>query len=160
MEIIDENILGIYNRKELQEIEYYLFNTKYHLINESFTFNAEGLFTLDYLEKIHIFLFSDVYGIDNCKLNIKEDTQKEVMKLLEEIKEMLDFNDNEKLADTIYKLWEYQIFLDGNTRTILCYLKILSKYYDFNITYDFTKDVTEDYFISNVINSIKIKKYF
>ena len=160
MEIIDENILGIYNRKELQEIEYYLFNTKYHLINESFTFNAEGLFTLDYLEKIHIFLFSDVYGIDNCKLNITEDTQKEVMKLLEEIKEMLDFNDNEKLADTLYKLWEYQIFLDGNTRTILCYLKILSKYYDFNITYDFTKDVTEDYFISNVINSIKIKKYF
>ena len=155
---IKNNKLGIYNESQLKDIEYYLFNTKYHLIDESFTFNAEGLFDIDYLEKLHIFLFSDIYDENLCK--IKDNTKEEANIILKEIEEMLLFNDTENLGDEIYKLWEYQIFLDGNTRTILCYLKILSKFYNFNITYDFNKDVTEDYFINKVIDSIVPKKYY
>lgn len=159
MESIRNNKLGITNENELKNIEYYLFNIKYHLINENYTFNTNSLFDIDYLEKLHIFLFSDIYDLKYCKIRNDKQIKEEVNIILKEIKEMLSFNDTNQLPNEIYKLWEYQIFLDGNTRTILCFLKVLSKYYDFNITYDFNKDVTEDYFIDKVINSIKIKKH-
>ncbi len=68
---------------------------------------------------------------------------------------MLYNNEPYNLKKEIYKIWQNQIFYDGNTRTILCYLKILSKVFDFKIEYDFTKDVDKDYFINEVIDSIE-----
>ena len=158
MKPFNDNKLGIYYYRQLEEIEYYLFNTKYHLIDESFTFNCETLFDVEYLKRLHIFLFGDIYGEENCK--IKESLIEEANKILKEIKEMLEFNDTEHLRKQIYQLWEYQLFIDGNTRTILCYLKVLSKSYDFKMNYDFSKDVTEDFFINKVIDSIEPQKIF
>ena len=159
MKPIKKNKLGIYNQKELEYIEYNIFNVKYHLIDESFTFNSSDLFNTEYLEKLHIFLFNDIYNNEYCKIRNNEQLIELENKLLKEIKEMLLYNDIEYLSDKIFKLWEYQLFYDGNTRTILCYLKVLSKYYNFNITYDFNKDINEDYFIDKVIDIIKVKKY-
>ena len=158
MESFNDNKLGIYYPGQLKEIEYYLFNTKYHIIDESFTFNCDDLFDVEYLKRLHIFLFGDVYGEENC--TIKESLIEDANKILKEIKEMLEFNDTEYLGQQICQLWECQIFVDGNTRTILCYLKVLSKIYDFKMDYDFSKDVTEDYFIDKVIDSIEAKKIF
>ena len=158
MAAINNNKLGIHYYDDLRKIEYHLFNTKYHIIDESFTFNCESLFDVEYLERLHVFLFGDIYGEENCK--VKKELIEEANKLLKEIGEMLEFNDTENLRDEVYKLWEYQIFMDGNTRTILCYLKVLSKYYNFRIDYDFNEDVKEDYFINKVIDSIESKKYY
>lgn len=158
MKPFNNNRLGLYYYSDLKKIEYYLFNTKYHIIDESFTFNCETLFDVEYLKRLHIFLFGEIYGEENC--TVKESLIEEANKILFEIKEMLDFNDTENLGKQIYKLWEYQIFVDGNTRTILCYLKVLSKIYNFKMDYDFSKDVTEDYFIDKVIDSIESKKIF
>lgn len=160
-----ENNLGFSNVQKIKEIEYYLFNTKYHLIDETFTFNETNLFDINYLEKIHIFLFSDVYPKKFCKIRetIPEKTKKEINNELKKLKEMLLFEDTLGIKDIIYKIWEYQIFHDGNTRTILCYLKILSNIFKLNVNYDFTKDIDKDYFITEVIDSIeetqKIKLY-
>lgn len=159
MNSLKNNKLGIYNDKELSNIEYILFNNKYHLINEAYTFNCKSIFSTDYLEKLHIFLFNDIYDLEYCKIRNSDSLITEANKLLQEIKEMLIFNDTNNLPNKIFELWEYQLFLDGNTKTILCFLKILSKNYDLNITYNFNNDVKEDYFINKVIDSIKIKKY-
>ena len=152
-----ENNLGFSNIEKIKEIEYYLFNTKYHLIDETFTFNETDLFNTKYLEKIHLFLFSDVYPIELCKIreNIKEATINEINKELKNLKEMLIYEDTTGIKDMIYKIWEYQIFHDGNTRTILCYLKILSNIFNLKVNYDFTKDIDKDYFIPEVIDSIE-----
>lgn len=152
-----ENNLGFSNIEKIKEIEYYLFNTKYHLIDETFTFNETDLFNTKYLEKIHLFLFSDVYPLELCKIreNIKEATINEINKELKNLKEMLIYEDTTGIKDMIYKIWEYQIFHDGNTRTILCYLKILSNIFNLKVNYDFTKDIDKDYFIPEVIDSIE-----
>lgn len=155
-----ENNLGFNNSEKIKEIEYYLFNTKYHLIDETFTFNETDLFNTKYLEKIHLFLFSDVYPIELCKIreNVSENTINEINYELKKLKEMLIYEDTTGIKDMIYKIWEYQIFHDGNTRTILCYLKILSNIFNLKVNYDFNKDIDKDYFIPEVIDSIEETK--
>lgn len=155
-----DNNLGFENQTELKKIEYYLFNTKYHLIDETFTFNETDIFTTTYLEKIHIFLFSDVYKKNLCKIRekINENTIKEINNELKNLRQMLIYEDTAEIKNIIYKIWEYQIFYDGNTRTILCYLKILSKIFNLKVNYDFTKDIEKDYFINEVIDSIEEPK--
>ena len=152
-----ENNLGLTNIKQIKEIEYYLFNIKYHIIDETFTFNETDLFNTSYLEKIHLFLFSDIYSVDDCKIrkNVSEKIINEINNELKKLKEMLIYEDTIGVKDMIYKIWEYQIFHDGNTRTILCYLKILSNIFNLKVNYDFTKDVDKDYFITEVIDSIE-----
>ena len=154
------NNIGITNEIEIRKIEYYLFNTKYHIIDESYTFNESNIFSIDYLEKIHIFLFNDLYDIEDCKIRKekKEELVEKVNIILEKIRDMLYFNETDGLKEEIYNIWKEQIFYDGNTRTILCYLKIISKIFSFNMDYDFTKDIENDYFINDVINSIGNKK--
>lgn len=51
-----ENKLGIIDIEELKKIEYKVTNFKHKLINEFYSFNEETIFSLDYLEKLHIFL--------------------------------------------------------------------------------------------------------
>ena len=146
------NKIGIFDNQKLKEIEYYLFNIKYHIIDENYTFNETDMFNVNYLEKIHIFLFSDVYDIEDCKIRkeYKNELIESTNQSLLNIKYMLYNNEPSNLKNEIYNIWENQIFHDGNTRTLLCYLKILSKVFDFKITYDFTKDVDKDYFINEV----------
>lgn len=156
MSDIINNNLGIRNLSQLKEIEYYLFNTKYHLIDDSFTFGETSLFTTDYLEKMHFFLFNDIYGKEMCEISNKQGI-KEANEILANIEEMISYRDMELVGDEIYKLWSLQLFRDGNTRTILCFLKVASIYYNFKMTYDFTKDIDKDYFINEVIASMEPK---
>jgi fido (protein-threonine AMPylation protein) len=158
-----QNRLGIQNEKKIKEIEYYLFNLKYHIIDENYVFNEEDIFNVNYLEKIHIFLFNDIYEYEDCKIRpeINKETIEEINKNLKEIKNIIYFYDSKVLRKKIYYLWKNQLFYDGNTRTILCYLKILSKAFNFEINYDFTKDINKDYFINELLDKIyeeKVKK--
>lgn len=154
------NKLGIKNYNEIKKIEYYLFNIKYHIINANYTFKETEIFNINYLEKIHIFLFSDLYEIEKCKIRkvISENDISLINKKLLEIKESLLNEDYQKIQINIYDIWERQIFYDGNTRTLLCFLKILSQKFDLNIEYDFTKDINKDSFIRELVDSIGIKQ--
>ena len=44
-----KNKLGINDQNKLKEIEYYLFNIKYHIIDDNYSFNEETLFDIKYL---------------------------------------------------------------------------------------------------------------
>lgn len=151
-----KNKLGINDQNKLKEIEYYLFNIKYHIIDDNYSFNEETLFDIKYLEKIHVFLFNDLYDLEFCKIrsDIKEDTIDEINEKLNEIRKNIYNSNIGALGDLIYYIWKNQIFYDGNTRTLLCYLKILSKCFNFEIEYDFNKDVKEDYFINKILEKI------
>ena len=59
------NKIGITDEEILRNIEYKLTNFKHKLIDESYLFNEETIFSLKYLEKLHIFLFSDIYEEDD-----------------------------------------------------------------------------------------------
>ena len=152
------NKLGIKDIYLIKKIEYYLFNIKYHIINANYTFNETDIFDSNYLEKIHIFLFSDIYDMDKCK--IRKSVPKEdidfVNEKLKELENLLQEENYKKIRTNIYDIWERQLFYDGNTRTILCFLKILSEKYNLNISYDFTKDIDKDSFISELVDSIGI----
>lgn len=152
------NKLGIKDINLIKKIEYYLFNIKYHIINANYTFKETELFDSNYLEKIHIFLFSDIYEIDKCQIrkSVLESDIDFVNKKLKEIEKLLKEENYKKIRTNIYDIWERQLFYDGNTRTILCFLKILSEKYNLNIGYDFTKDIYKDSFISELVDSIGI----
>lgn len=152
-----KNNLGLINSNKIKEIEYYLFNTKYHIIDENYTFNENNYFSTNYLEKLHIFLFHDIYEIEICK--IRETINKNLInEKLQLLKQKLIYEDFEGIKEIIYYIWEKQIFYDGNTRTILCFLKILSNVFNLKVNYDFTKDINKDYFINEVIESIEENK--
>lgn len=155
-----KNNLGLTNSNKIKEIEYYLFNTKYHIIDENYTFNEDNFFSTNYLEKIHIFLFHDIYEIEDCKIRekISENQIIEINEKLQLLKQKLIYEDFKGIKEIIYYIWEKQIFYDGNTRTILCFLKILSNVFNLKVNYDFTKDIDKDYFIMEVIESIEESK--
>lgn len=154
------NKLGIKDYQKIKKIEYYLFNIKYHIINADYTFKETEIFNVNYLEKIHIFLFSDIYDIEKCKIrkSVSESNILFVNEKLLELKELLYQQDYQKIQTNVYDIWERQLFYDGNTRAILCFLKILSEKYSLNIGYDFTKDIDKDSFIRELVDSIGIKE--
>lgn len=101
-----ENRVGIDSPKKLKDLEYYLFNIKYHLIDEYFLFNENDYFTLEYFEKLHEFLFISIYDEQYCKIreDITEENRKNLRKLFLEIRELLYNFDSEIFKEKIYKL--------------------------------------------------------
>lgn len=122
-----KNKLGVSYTKLIQ-IETEIVNLKLNLLDEYFTFN-ENIFSLKYLRKLHKFLFSDLYeniDVETRELNdIEKDYIRDILISLENIciKEPIEID---KILQMILKLWDFQIFKDGNTRTMLAYLKVIN----------------------------------
>lgn len=155
-----DNKLGIIDEKNLKIIEYKITNFKHKLINEFYSFNEETIFSLNYLEKLHIFLFSDLYDENDCKIkeNINEKTREKLNEKLNQMHFLTFEMDKEKLASLIYDIWKEQIFLDGNTRTLRAFLKVYCLGYNIKIDHDFDEDINEDYFIDRLTKEIIGKK--
>ena len=77
---------------------------------------------------------------------------------VDKLKEAVENEDYETIRKNIYDIWERQIFCDGNTRTILCFLKIMKEKYNINVNYDFKKDINKDNFIRELVDSIYKEK--
>lgn len=156
-----KNKLGITDPLEIKRIEYDISNFKHKLLNESFLFNEDSVFTIAYLEKIHTFLFQDLFDENFCRVkdNLSDETLAYMQNTLYKIKEDVLGNDFQSLANDIYILWEYQMFIDGNTRTIRAFLKIVCLGYGLNIKHNFDEDINEDYFIGRLVDEIsEVKK--
>lgn len=154
-----ENKLGISNQEELKKIELALTNEKYKLINEFYTFNEETIFSVDFLEKLHIFLFNDIYDLEYCKIkeSLSSEKRKEINEILKKLNLLyLKFN-IDVFCKLIYDLWRIQMFYDGNTRTILSFLKIYNFGYRLNLNYDFEELITEDFFINKILKKLTLK---
>ena len=151
-----KNKLGITDPLEIKRIEYDISNFKHKLLNESFLFNEDSVFTIAYLEKIHTFLFQDLFDENFCRVkdNLSDETLAYIQNTLYKIKEDVLGNDFQSLANDIYILWEYQ-----NTRTIRAFLKIVCLGYGLNIKHNFDEDINEDYFIGRLVDEIsEVKK--
>ena len=132
-----KNKLGVSYTKLIQ-IETEIVNLKLNLLDEYFTFN-ENIFSLKYLRKLHKFLFSDLYeniDVETRELNdIEKDYIRDILISLENIciKEPIEID---KVLQMILKLWDFQIFKDGNTRTMLAYLKVINRAFLLNLDID------------------------
>ena len=155
-----KNKLGITNNEEIRRIEYTLTNFKHKLINETFLFNEDTIFSISYLEKLHFYLFQDIYGEEICKRRnaLSDECLINIQKTLNEIKKDLLSSDLSKLSNDIFALWSYQMFLDGNTRTIRAFLKIACLGYGLQLKHDFDEDIYEDYFIGRLVEEISLRK--
>ena len=84
-----KNKLGITDPLEIKRIEYDISNFKHKLLNESFLFNEDSVFTIAYLEKIHTFLFQDLFDENFCRVkdNLSDETLAYIQNTLYKIKE-------------------------------------------------------------------------
>ena len=139
-----ENKLGIRNYSKLQMIEKELVSTKIKLLDEQVTFNMETL-NLEFLIKLHYFLFGDIYFQKDLEIRTITDLEyKKLNKLFELLVQMglegIDIK-YKSLEIILKKIWELQLFGDGNTRTVLAFLKLYIKYYNLPLEFDFDVDI-------------------
>lgn len=137
-----KNKLGLSDNKLLY-VERKLVNAKLNLLDEEFIFD-NNIFSLEFLKKIHIFLFGDIYYEEYLGLrNLSKEEIKYIDTLLDSINKICinNYKCIEILLETLVKLWELQIFKDGNTRTLLGYLSILNQAFILNLNIDLNKDI-------------------
>lgn len=137
------NKLGILSKGRFEQIENTLIETKISLLDYEFTL-GESEYNFDFLIKLHDYLFGDIYILQNHGLRnfIDDEVKNRINALLNRltIKGVYGVFDEESL-DIFYKLWQIQIFTDGNARTLIGFLKIyasafqLEKYIDFKEFY-------------------------
>ena len=63
--------------------------------------------------------------------------------------------------ESLVKLWELQIFKDGNTRTLLGYLSILNKAFILNLNIDLNKEIKSrpsELYNNNFVNQKRLTK--
>lgn len=129
-----KNKLGISAYTE-EEITNKIYNFKFNILDESFTFNCQNL-DIKYLQNLHDFLFGDVMpkaGIIRSAYN--EEDIKEINLVLSNLKEMLIYRNYYPLEEIKYLIKDIinmQLFDDGNNRVVSAYLKQLCNCYILN----------------------------
>ena len=114
-----KNKVGL-NYDDLIDIEGELFKLKSKLLDYRFTFNQE-YFGIEYLLKLHEFLFGDLYDYagkisDRYDESDKEEFDADIRTIVSLISSKNP--DIAHIADLINDLVDKQIFDDGNSRTI------------------------------------------
>lgn len=156
------NKLGLSNEKLLL-VEKRIVNTKLNLLDEEFLF-SENIFSLEYIKQIHNFLFSDLYyERDLTFRELSNEEIKYIEVLLNSIKQICinKYKCVEILLETLVRLWELQIFKDGNTRTLLGYLSILNKAFILNLDIDLNKEIksrASELYVKNLVNQKQLTK--
>ena len=136
------NKLGL-TEYSLRVIEKEIVKLKMKLLNESFSFN-KSLFDLEYLKELHNFLFSDIYFEDQTKTRkLSKIELHYINNLLEQIKIICITNsfDIEKILEILCELWYFQPFYNGNTRTLIAYLKVLNDSFLLELNIDLDKEI-------------------
>lgn len=153
-----KNKLGI-NEFRLNEIERKIVNLKLNMLDETFTFNKKEL-NLDYLISLNKFLFNDFYcGDESVIRNLSANEVEIINKYLKNII-IVCVNDPENIEiilSLIEEIWHLQPFIVGNTRTLIAYLKILSKCFLLEIEVNVNKEITSKPDMFNLNNFVNRK---
>ena len=153
-----KNKLGI-NEFRLNEIERKIVNLKLNMLDETFTFNRKEL-NLDYLISLNKFLFNDFYcGDESVIRNLSANEVEIINKYLKNII-IVCVNDPENIEiilSLIEEIWHLQPFIVGNTRTLIAYLKILSKCFLLEIEVNVNKEITSKPDMFNLNNFVNRK---
>ncbi|MBQ2946627.1 MAG: hypothetical protein IJE04_02080 [Bacilli bacterium] len=156
------NKLGL-NEERMLSVEKIIVNTKLNLLDEEFLFNND-IFSLEYIRQMHIFLFGDLYyERDLTFRELSNEEIKYIEVLLNSIKQICinKYDCVEILLETLVRLWELQIFKDGNTRTLLGYLSILNKAFILNLDIDLNKEIksrASELYVKNLVNQKQLTK--
>lgn len=139
------NKLGL-NLDKLLDVEKKIVNTKLNALDETFTFNEEKL-NLDYLLKLNTFLFEDLYYEEDLGFRtISEEEKNEINAILRKIVSIC-INDPENIKgiiDLIIDIWDLQPFLNGNTRTLVAFLKVLDCGFSLDRNVDVNIDISNN----------------
>jgi fido (protein-threonine AMPylation protein) len=127
------NKLGIDNKQYIENIEIKLVEHKMNIISSNFTFNEEEL-KLEYIKKLHSFLFGDIYyNAGNFSNRINTKIIMMANKIIDDIYDMLEYINydevKEMIENKIKELIGLQLFDDGNNRVIMCYYNLLIEPY-------------------------------
>ena len=123
------NLLGIEDEDYLDELEDKIVKHKLSLLDYRMTFNCECL-DIEFLIKLHRFLFGDLYPSSSLLLRYDENYIEEINELLYDLVSAIDYQiDFSDIKDIITKLYDMQLFRDGNHRTIDAFVKMVCKYY-------------------------------
>ena len=137
------------------DIEKNLVNFKMKLLDDKFTFNSD-IFSFKYIIKLHEFLFDDLFDEQISgvrKLNkIEIDYFNQILFELKKVISIYPLDINYTLL-LVEKIWHFQPFIVGNTRTMFAYLKILNNRFQLNI------NINENMEIKSCSDMFKLKTY-
>lgn len=120
-----ENKLGLSYYRML-DVERKLVNFKLNLLDETYTFNV-NMFSLEYLVKLHQFLFSDIHPSEYVRLRKLNKIELDyIHSLIKGIERVVHLNDKNEVIELVKEIWNRQIFIVGNTRTMIAYLKVIN----------------------------------
>lgn len=121
---------------KLDTYEYNSVKFKLSQLDEEFTFNEPTL-NYNFLVKLNKFLFEDIYGFKTLEnKNIKNNDIEEINSIFDNIiYSCIDKNYSELLKNII-NLWEKQVLIIGNTRTLIGLLIIINLGYKLDLTID------------------------
>lgn len=157
-----KNKLGVSEFK-LKEVEFKIVNFKFNLLDEYFTFNS-NIFELDFLSKLHNFLFSDLYFDYQLQIRtLSKEHRDYINSMFKKIENICKSSNSSKeiLLDLIYNIWDLQPFFDGNTRTLLAYLKILNDAFLLGFNIDLNSEIISgknNFNINNFVNQKRLTK--
>lgn len=139
MTIMIQNKLGITDIEYLNKIEFEIIKNKIDLLDYRYTFN-ESEYSVEFLIKLHKYLFDDIYFLENNDLQdyVDEEYYQKANKL---IKDLIDKGINKQFdrqtSDVFYELYAMQLFKDGNARTLIAFFKIYLQAFNINFKFDF-----------------------
>lgn len=120
----------------LNQQETKIIKDKFAMLNKSLLFGEQTL-ELSYLQKLHLFLFEDIYY--PSELSIRSEYSKKDLLNINGMLQNIIFLAEEKnldicyLKEVMYNLWSFQLFGDGNNRTLWAYLKVFIDYYELSM---------------------------
>lgn len=127
------NKLGISNRFDIENIERKIVEYKMSILDNRFTFNEKGI-GLEYLRKLHHFLFGDIYfNAGTFSERIDEEVIKRAEKIIFDIYGLLEYINYEEIKleinNKLDELINLQLFDDGNHRVVNSYFKLIIEPY-------------------------------
>jgi len=157
-----ENKIGLTDFK-LKQVERDIINLKLKLLDDKFNFN-EYIFSFEYLNKLHEFLFGDIYDNEYIKSRKLSDVEITFINVLLNHIKIICINNPDNIDDlisSIDELWNFQPFYNGNTRTFLGYLSVLNSMFLLNLDIDFDKEIESSFNVfkkENFVNQKKLTK--
>lgn len=136
------NKLGISEQK-MDTIERKIVAVKLENLDETITFNCQKL-DLEYLIKLHKYLFNDLYTDDLTDTRHLSAEEIEIINKMLHMVNQICINEPAsimKIIDILHEIWRLQPFLDGNTRTLIGYLIMLKECYYLDIPLDVHNDL-------------------
>ena len=152
------NKLGI-NEYKLRDIERKIVNLKLNLLDYYFTFNLEK-YDLNYLFRLHLFLFGDIYYEEDLSLRKLEQVE---IDLINDYMSKIQVLSNDPyniniIIDLISEIYTLHPFKNGNTRTLYAFLKIINEEYLLGLDIDVNKDIKSGLTTFNINQFVNQKR--